>query len=253
MARHGYSAVLQMTCRDRNRIALQNDLLGATALGIENILCLTGDGVANGDHPGAKPVFDLDSVSLIAAARTMRDAGTFMSGRALSSPPTYYIGAVENPFAPPFGARVQRLKKKIDAGAQFVMTQLVYDMPAFEPFMEEVRQLGLHRRCHILAGVGLLTSTKQAGFIAGNVPGIRIPKEMLAQIESSDKPLDTGIAITVDILRRLRAMEGLAGVHIMFHPSRLNLLSDILAQAGLDSKEGRRRQAAGDGGVLSVA
>ena len=244
MARNGYTAVVQMTCRDRNRIALQNDLLSAPALGIENILCLTGDGVANGDHPGAKPVFDLDSVSLIAAARTLRDGGTFMSGRALTSPPTYYIGAVENPFAPPAGARVQRLKKKIDAGAQFVMTQLVYDLPAFELFMEEVRRLGLHRRCHILAGVGLLTSIKTANFISTNVPGIRIPKEIMAQLESAEKPMNAGIAITVDILRRMRAMEGLAGVHLMFHPTRLNLLGDVLTQAGLDTKESRRRNLA---------
>lgn len=243
MAREGYSAVMQMTCRDRNRIALQNDLLAVTALGIENILCLTGDGVANGDHPGAKPVFDLDSVSLLATARTLRDAGTFMSGRALTSPPSYYIGGVENPFAPPVGVRVQRLKKKIDAGAQFIMTQLVYDLPAFELFMQEVRRQGLHRRCHILAGVGLLASTKTAGFIANNVPGMRIPQAILAQLESSSKPLDTGIAITVDILRRMRAMEGLAGVHIMFHPARLPLLGDILAQAGLDTQQSRRRAA----------
>jgi len=244
MAQNGYSAVLQMTCRDRNRIALQNDLLSATALGIENVLCLTGDGVANGDHPGAKPVFDLDSTSLIAAARTMRDGGTFMSGRALNAPPTYYIGAVENPFAPPAGARVQRLKKKIDAGAQFVMTQMVYDMPSFELFMDEVRRLGLDRRCHILAGVGLLTSPKTARWISKNVPGVRIPEEMVAQLESAAKPMDTGIAMTVEILRKLRAMQGLAGVHLMFHPTRLNLLGDILAQAGLDTKESRRRQSA---------
>ena len=241
MVRNGYTAVLQMTCRDRNRIALQNDLLSATALGIENILCLTGDGVANGDHPGAKPVFDLDSVSLIAAARTLRDGGTFLSGRALNAAPTYYIGAVENPFAPPPGARVQRLKKKIDAGAQFVMTQMVYDLPAFELFMEEVRRQGLHRRCHILAGVGLLTSPKTARWISKNVPGVRIPEETMAQLESAESPMKTGIAMTVELLRQLRGMDGLAGVHLMFHPTRLNLLGDILAQAGLDTKESRRR------------
>lgn len=251
MARAGYPAVVQMACRDRNRIGLQNDLLAATALGIENVLCLTGDGVANGDHPGAKPVFDLDSVSLLAAARTLRDGGTFMSGRALSSPPTYYIGGVENPFAPPMGARVQRLKKKIDAGAQFIMTQLIYDMPAFEAFMEEVRRLGLHRRAHILAGVGLLTSAKTAAFISKNVPGIRIPKEILASLETAEKPMEYGKALTVEILRRLRGIEGVAGAHLMFHPSRLNLMGEILAQAGLDTPEGRRRQAPSE--ALSIA
>lgn len=241
MARNGYTAVLQMTCRDRNRIALQNDLLSATALGIENVLCLTGDGVANGDHPGAKPVFDLDSVSLIAAARTLRDGGTFLSGRALNGPPTYYIGAVENPFAPPAGARIQRLKKKIDAGAQFVMTQMVYDMPAFELFMEEVRRQGLHHRCHILAGVGLLTSPKTARWIQKNVPGVRIPEEVVAELESAPSAMKTGMAMTVEILRRLRTMEGVAGAHLMLHPTRLNLLGEILAQAGLDTRASRRR------------
>jgi len=241
MARNGYTAVLQMTCRDRNRIALQNDLLSATALGIENVLCLTGDGVANGDHPGAKPVFDLDSVSLIAAARTLRDGGTFLSGRALNAAPEYYIGAVENPFAPPAGARVQRLKKKIDAGAQFVMTQMVYDLPAFELFMAEVCRQGLHRRCHILAGVGLLTSPKTARWIQKNVPGVRIPEPILAELENAASPMKAGIAMTVEILRRLRTIEGVAGAHLMFHPTRLNLLGDILAQAGLDTRESRRR------------
>ena len=244
MAQSGYTAVLQMTCRDRNRIALQNDLLSATALGIENVLCLTGDGVANGDHPGAKPVFDLDSVSLIAAARTLRDGGTFLSGRALNAPPTYYIGAVENPFAPPAGARVQRLKKKIDAGAQFIMTQMVYDLPMFELFMDEVRSLGLHRRCHILAGVGLLTSPKTARWIQKNVPGVRIPEPMIVELESAASPMKAGIAMTVEILRRLKTMEGLAGAHLMFHPTRLNLLGDILAQAGLDTRESRQRASA---------
>ena len=137
LVRNGYTAVLQMTCRDRNRIALQSDLLGATALGIENVLCLTGDGVGNGDHPGAKPVFDLDAISLLATARTLRDGGTFLSGRTLTAPPQYFLGAVENPFAPPQAARVQRVQTKIDAGAQFLMTQMVYDVPAFELFMAE--------------------------------------------------------------------------------------------------------------------
>jgi len=230
-----------------------NNLLSATAMGIENVLCLTGDGVANGDHPGAKPVFDLDSVSLIAAARTMRDGGTFLSGRALNAPPTYYIGAVENPFAPPAGARVQRLKKKIDAGAQFIMTQMVYDLPSFELFMEEVCRLGLHRRCHILAGVGLLTSPKTARWIAKNVPGVRIPEQTMAQLEAAASPMQTGIAITVDILKRLKAMEGLAGAHLMFHPTRLNLLADILTQAGLDTPESRHRPGVRSEDVVSVA
>ncbi len=233
LVRNGYTAVLQMTCRDRNRIALQSDLLSATALGIENVLCLTGDGVGTGDHPGAKPVFDLDSISLLATARTLRDGGTFLSGRALTAPPEYFLGAVENPFAPPQAARVQRVQRKIDAGAQFLMTQMIYDVAAFELFMAELRRLGLHRRVHIIAGVGLPTSPKAVRWIAQHVPGVRIPQHVIELLESSADPVQAGASLTVDNIRRLRAIEGLAGVHLLFHPQRLNLMGDIIAQAGL--------------------
>lgn len=236
LVQNGYTAVLQMTCRDRNRIALQSDLLGATALGIENVLCLTGDGVGNGDHPGAKPVFDLDAISLLATARTLRDGGTFLSGRTLTAPPRYFLGAVENPFAPPQAARVQRVQRKIDAGAQFLMTQMVYDVPAFELFMAEVRRLGLHRRAHIIAGVGLPTSPKAVRWISKHVPGVRIPEHLIVQLETSADPVSTGISMTVNTIRRLRAIEGLAGVHLLFHPQRLNLMGDIVTQAGLRNR-----------------
>jgi methylenetetrahydrofolate reductase (NADPH) len=233
LVRNGYPAILQMTCRDRNRIALQSDLLSAAALGIENVLCLTGDGVGNGDHPGAKPVFDLDSVSLLATACTLRDSGTFLSGRPLAAPPEYFVGAAENPFAPPFAARVQRLQRKIDTGAQFLMMQVVYDVPAFELFMAEVRRLGLHRRVHIIAGVGLPTSPKAARWIAKHVPGIRIPEQVFEQLENSTNPLNAGISLMTDNIRRLHAIDGLAGVHLLMHPHQLHLMSDVITQAGL--------------------
>jgi len=244
LAAHGHNPVVQLTCRDRNRIGLQSDLLAASALGIENILCLTGDDVCNGDHPGARRVFDLDSISLLATASVLRDGGTFLSGRALTSSPTYYIGGVENPFAPPQASRVQRLGKKIDAGAQFIMTQIVYDVDSFELFMQEVVRQGWHKRAHILAGVGLLASAKAAHFMNDQVPGMRIPASILKQLDSAPKALDVGIPLAVDTLRRMRAMEGLAGAHLMFHHAHINKIAPILAQAGLDTPEARRQKSA---------
>src|SRR6516162_7988891 len=148
----GLEPVMQMTCRDRNRIALQSDLLGASALGIRNVLVMTGDHPKFGDHPGAKPVFDLDSIQLLWALRTMRDEGILLSGRRVSPRPDCFLGAVENPFAPPVPFRAERLGKKVAAGAQFVQTQFVFDVAAFGQWMTQVRDLGLHQRCHILAG-----------------------------------------------------------------------------------------------------
>src|SRR5438876_630399 len=150
----GLEPVMQMTCRDRNRMALQSDLLGASALGIRNVLVMTGDHPKFGDHPEAKPVFDLDSVQLLWTLRHMRDQGAVLSGRALKPPPDCFLGAVENPSAPPAEFRAERLGKKIDAGAQFVQTQFVFDVAAFARWMTQVRELGLHEKCYILAGVG---------------------------------------------------------------------------------------------------
>ncbi len=157
---------MQMTCRDRNRIALQSDLLGASALGIRNILVMTGDHPKFGDHPGAKPVFDLDSVQLLWTPRTMRDEHVLLSGRKLDPAPDCFLGAVENPFAPPVEFRADRLGKKVAAGAQFVQTQFVFDVPAFARWMAQVRDLGLTEHCAILAGVGAVRSLKRPGLHA---------------------------------------------------------------------------------------
>ena len=154
LTRLGYSMVMQISCRDRNRIAIQGDVLGAAAMGVANILCLTGDGVQAGDHPAAKPVFDLDAVSLISLVRRMRDESRFESGRDISSPPRVLVGGAANPFVPPFDFRVDRLEKKIEAGMQFVQTQYCFDVPRLRTFMSRVRDRGLHERCHILVGVG---------------------------------------------------------------------------------------------------
>ena len=155
--------VMQVSCRDRNRIAIQGDVLGASAMGVANILCLTGDGVQAGDHPEAKPVFDLDCMSSLNMIRRMRDQGQFLSGRKLSSPPPVFIGGAANPFAPPRDFRPLRLAKKAAAGAQFVQTQYCFDIPLFEEYMGRVRDLGLHEKVFILAGVGPLASAKVGG------------------------------------------------------------------------------------------
>ena len=153
LERRGYTTVMQISCRDRNRLAVQGDVLGASALGIANVLCLSGDGVQAGDHPGAKPVFDLDCMSLISTLRTMRDESRFLSGRTITTPPRMFIGAAANPFVPPFDYRIERLAKKIAAGASFVQTQYCFDIPRLEEYMREVCDRGLHERCAMLIGV----------------------------------------------------------------------------------------------------
>ncbi|EME69623.1 5,10-methylenetetrahydrofolate reductase [Paramagnetospirillum caucaseum] len=242
LRRAGHDAVMQMTCRDRNRIALQNDLLGAAALGIENVVCLTGDGVLNGDHPEAKPVFDLDAVALVATAKTLRDGGRFLSGRALTVPPGYFIGAVDNPFAPPEPARVQRLAAKVAAGAQFVQTQYVFDIPAFTLYMERLRAAGLHRRCHVIAGVGMVASARTARWLTAKVPGVRIPDGVVRRLEQAADPVAEGAALAVELIGALRRIDGVAGVHLMFH-HHLEMIEGVITAAGLAGPRQRRRVA----------
>ena len=174
---HGYPAVYQITCRDRNRIAIQGDILGAAALGVQNILCLTGDDVSQGDHPQAKPVFDLDAVSLLHIARGMCDQGQFASGRKLETPPDLFIGATANPFVPPYRDRVANLEKKIVAGARFIQTQFCFDVEMFEDFMRAVRERELHRRAKLIVGVGTLGSAKALAWMAAHVPGVHVPRK----------------------------------------------------------------------------
>ena len=185
LSRAGLGIVLQISCRDRNRIAIQGDVLGAAAMGVGNVLCLTGDGVGVGDQPGAKPVFDLDSVSLLRTLRTMRDDGTFLSGRKLSTPPRIFLGAAENPCIPPLEWRADRLEKKVRAGADFIQTNYIYDVPLFAEFMKRVRDMGLDERVFILAGVGPLASAKTARWMRRNVPGIHIPEAIIDRLERS--------------------------------------------------------------------
>ncbi|MGI8696007.1 MAG: methylenetetrahydrofolate reductase [Mycobacteriales bacterium] len=215
--REGVEPVMQLTCRDRNRIALQSDLVGAAALGIPNVLLLTGDHPKFGDHPDAKPVFDLDSVQLTWTAREMRDGGRLLSGRPLVPPPRWLIGAVENPFAPPVQFRARRLGKKIAAGAEFVQTQFVFDVAAFERWMVQVRDLGLDQRCAILAGVGPIRTRRALRRLSHEVPGINVPEDLARRLRAvpEDRMADLGADICVETIKRLTEMPGVAGVHVM--------------------------------------
>src|SRR5262245_22379485 len=210
LTRAGYEAVLQVSCRDRNRIALQGDLLGAAAMGVRNVLCLTGDDVSAGDQPEAKRVFDLDSIQLIQVARMMRDQGVFLSGRKLTTPPRLFLGAVENPFAPPFDWRALRLAKKVAAGAQFIQTQYCFDVPRFAQFMRRVRDLGLHKQVYILVGVGPLRSLKAAEFMRSRVPGVWIPDDVVDRLAKTPKQrqAEEGTQICVEIIQQVREIEG---------------------------------------------
>ena len=236
----GYAMVLQISCRDRNRIAIQGDVLGAAALGIDNVLCLTGDGVGNGDHPQAKPVFDLDSISLLATIHTMRDEARFLSGRKLTSPPRLFLGAAENPFAPPQPFRALRLAKKIEAGAQFIQTQYCFDVPLLRTFMDQVRELGLHRRCFILVGVGPLPSARTARWMRTNVPGVHIPDAVIARLEGAKDQKAEGRALCVEIIQQVREIEGVAGVHVMAYRQE-ELVNRIIRESGV--LQGRRDEA----------
>jgi methylenetetrahydrofolate reductase (NADPH) len=230
----GVEPIMQLTCRDRNRIALQSDLLGASAVGIPNILVMTGDHPRFGDHADAKPVFDLDSVQLLWAARVMRDEGKLLSGRKLSPPPDWFLGAVENPSAPPARFRAARLGKKVAAGAQFVQTQYVFDAGAFGQWMSQVRDLGLHERCHVLAGVGPISSLRALAHLEQGVPGVQVPAAVARRLRGvpEDRVAEEGIAICAETISALREIPGVAGVHVMAVGAE-HRIPAILRQAGL--------------------
>jgi 5,10-methylenetetrahydrofolate reductase len=232
LTRIGYSPVLQISCRDYNRIAIQGAVLGAAALGVGNVLCLTGDGVQCGDHPEAKPVFDLDSISLLSVIRMMRDEGRFLSGRKLTTPPRVFLGAAENPFAPPYDFRVMRLAKKIAAGAQFVQTQYCFDMALFRRFMARARDMGLDQRCFILVGVGPIASAKAARWMRANVAGVHIPDSVIARLEGAANPRAEGKRICVELIQELREEPGVAGVHVMAY-RQSQYLAEIVRESGV--------------------
>jgi methylenetetrahydrofolate reductase (NADPH) len=240
LTRAGYEAVLQVSCRDRNRIALQGDLLGAAAMGVRNVLCLTGDDVSVGDQPEARRVFDLDSIQLLQVARMMRDQGVFLSGRKIATPPRLFLGAVENPFAPPFDFRPLRLAKKVAAGAQFIQTQYCFDVPRLQEFMRRVRDLGLHERVYLLVGVGPLRSLKAAEFMRTRVPGVWIPDAIIERIAKTppQRQAEEGKQICVEIIQQVREIEGVHGVHVMAYRQE-EAVAEIIHRAGLFPRIGR--------------
>ena len=211
----GVDAVMQMVCRDRNRIAIQSDVLGAVALGIGNILCLSGDHQKFGNHPSAKGVFDLDSIQLILTLKKMRDEKKFICDETITGEVPIYIGAVENPFAEPFEFRVKRLAKKIKAGADFIQTQAVYDVPKFAKWMEMVRDNGLNNQVHIIAGVIPMRSLAMARFMKQYVAGVSVPDEFLNRLEKSKDTKEEGVTMAVEIIEQLKEIPGVQGTHIM--------------------------------------
>jgi methylenetetrahydrofolate reductase (NADPH) len=213
----GLDPVMQMVCRDRNRIALQSDILGAAAVGINNLLCLSGDHQRFGDHPTAKNVFDIDSIQLIQTVKRMRDEGKFISGEEIKGKPNIFIGCAENPFADPFEIRALRLAKKAAAGAQFVQTQCVFNVEKFEKWMEMVRDLGVHEKMYILAGITPMKSIGMARYMKNSVPGMDVPEEQIERLKGvpKEKIAEEGIKIAVETIERVRAIKGVAGVHIM--------------------------------------
>jgi 5,10-methylenetetrahydrofolate reductase len=242
LTRAGYAAVLQISCRDKNRIAIQGDLLGAAAMGVANVLCLTGDGVQCGDQPEAKPVFDLDSISLLNTVRTMRDEGRFLSGRKLSSPPQVFLGAAVNPFVPPLDYRSIHFAKKVAAGAEFVQTQYCYDVPLLRRFMDRAREQGLHEKCFILVGVGPLASAKTARWMRSSVPGVHIPDAVVERIERAGPPKEQkaeGKRLCVELIQEIREIHGVHGVHVMAYRQE-EFVSDIIQASGV--LQGRRRR-----------
>jgi methylenetetrahydrofolate reductase (NADPH) len=241
-ARAGVEPIMQLTCRDRNRIALQSELLSASALGIPNVLIMTGDHPRHGDHSEATAVFDLDSTQLLGVARTMRDDGTLMSGGELKPAPRWLLGAVENPGSPAQPAEqgqaaVRRLAAKVDAGAQFVQTQFVFDVPALAGWLGQVRDLGLGERCYILAGVGPVRSPRALAHLA-RIPGVHIPEQVAGRLNAAGGPEQfraEGEKLCSEIIAELAELPGVAGVHVMAVGAE-HVIPGILEAAGLPAR-----------------
>lgn len=234
----GVEPVMQMTTRDRNRIALQSDLISASALGIPNVLLLSGDHPAFGDHPDAKPVFDVDSTQLVWTARMMREDARLLSGRTLEPSPRWLIGAVENPFAPPARFRARRLGKKVAAGADFVQTQYVFDVGGFQRWMSDVRDLGLDERCKIIAGVGPIRSVRALEYMRSQVPGIHVPDDVVRRLRSvpSERVPEEGMRLCTEIVQDLTDTAGVSGVHVMAFGHE-QAVPELLERAGLSRVE----------------
>jgi methylenetetrahydrofolate reductase (NADPH) len=233
----GHEPILQMVTRDRNRIALQSDLFGAYALGVHNVLCLTGDHQSFGNQKEAQGVFDLDSIQLVRTVKDMRDEGTIIGGEAIQVPPRMFIGAAENPFADPISWRVVRLAKKIEAGVDFIQTQCIYNLPRFKEFMSQARDMGLTEKVKILAGITPMKTVGMAKYMANKVAGIDIPEELISRMAGVPKENQTkeGINIAVETIQQVREIPGVAGIHLMAIEWEQKV-PEILAAAGLDTR-----------------
>ncbi len=233
LVQRGMEPVVQMTCRDRNRICLQADLLGAVSFGALNFLCLQGDHGNFGNETGCKNVYDLDSTQLIQAVKNMRDDGVFVGGDKLEHPlPKVFIGAVANPFADPFEYRALRLAKKIAAGAEFVQTQCIFDLDRFEKWMEQVRELGLHKKVKIMGGVTPIKSVGAARYMQNNVSGMIVPEELVQRIKGAEDKKKEGLNFAIETIKRLQEIEGVHGVHIMAIAWE-EIVPEIVERAGL--------------------
>jgi methylenetetrahydrofolate reductase (NADPH) len=221
-----------MVVRDRNRLALQSDLVGAAALGIRNVLCLSGDHQRFGNHPTSKGVYDIDSIQFLQMVRTMRDEHQFINGEEFTGDTPFFIGAAANPFADPFEFRVTRLVKKINAGADFIQTQGIFDVPKFVEWMRMVADKGLHERTHILAGLIPMKSVGMARYMANNVSGLSLPKELVDRMADAKDPKEEGVRICLETIEQLKEVEGIAGIHIMAVAWE-DIVPRIVEEAGL--------------------
>ena len=213
----GLEPNFQMVCRDRNRLAMQSDILGAYAHGVKNMLCLSGDHQQFGDHPNAKGVFDIDSMQLIYMVKKMRDEGKFLGGADIEDPPKLFIGAAANPFADPFEWRVHRLAKKIDAGVDFIQTQCIYNMEKFREFIKQANDMGLTEKVYILAGVTPMKSVGMARYMQKKVPGMDVPESVIKRLQGAGKGkvAEEGIKFACEQIEEFKEMKGIAGVHLM--------------------------------------
>lgn len=232
LERHGYTTVMSISTRDRNRLALQSDVLGASALGISNLLCLGREDVQSLENEDANPVFDLDSTTLISILRTMRDDARFPDGSAISAPPRVFIGAAIDPFGDSRTECVEQLAAKIAAGAAFVQTRHCFDVARLEEFMSEVRDRGLHEKCSVLVGVGPIDSPRSARLMRRGSPGLHIPEQVIDRLEGADRPRHEGRRMCMELIQQIREIEGVAGVHVMAYRQE-ETVAEIIDASGV--------------------
>ena len=232
LKQQGVEPIMQIVVRDRNRIAIQSDVLGALAFGISNILCLSGDHQQFGNHPTARSVFDIDSIQLIQTLKNMRDEKKFLSDEDISGEVPIFIGAAANPYADPFEFRVPRLAKKVKAGVDFIQTQAVYDIDKFARWMEMVSERGLDKRVHILAGVIPIKSAGMARYMRNNVSGVSVPDEIITRLEGAESAKEEGLKLTIEIIEQLKEIPGIHGIHIMAVGWE-DIVPELVEKAGL--------------------